>query len=154
MFLLISLMKKKVFPKYGGDDNDNDDDDELVLWYGWLKKGTWTYFQPGPLSEILTTADLWHSASRFWTCPGPKFKLSWMKLYSSDNNYTTVPQSSVVPQHHSITIGYIFLCMMCWFWAFSCWYIQTVMVGIFKITFVLNVYYSRGNLVGLLLHFL
>ena len=153
--LLISLMKKNVFPKYGDDDDDNDDDDELVLLYGWLKRGTLTYyFQPRPLSEILTTANLWHSASRVWTCPEPEFKLSWMKLCSSDNNYSTVPQSSVVPQHHSIMIGYILLCMMCWFWAFSCWYIQIVMVGIFKITFVLNVYYSRGNSVGLSLHFL
>ena len=32
--LLISLMKKNVFPKYGDDDDDNDDDDELVLLYG------------------------------------------------------------------------------------------------------------------------
>ena len=38
--LLISLMKKNVFPKYGDDDDDNDDDDELVLLYGWLKRGT------------------------------------------------------------------------------------------------------------------
>ena len=33
-------MKKNVFPKYGDDDDDNDNDDELVLLYGWLKRGT------------------------------------------------------------------------------------------------------------------
>ena len=36
------------------DDDDDDDDDELFLWY----------FQPGPLSEILTIANLRHAARR------------------------------------------------------------------------------------------
>ena len=31
-----------------------NDDDELFLWYGRLMKGASRYFQPGPLSEILT----------------------------------------------------------------------------------------------------
>ena len=34
------------------------------------------YFQPGPLSEILTIANLRHAASRFWTCAEPEFRLS------------------------------------------------------------------------------
>ena len=38
------------------DDDDEDDEDELFLWYG--------YFQPGPLSEILTILNLQHAASR------------------------------------------------------------------------------------------
>ena len=38
--------------------------DELFLWYGWATKGVKPYFQPGPLSEILTIANLWHAASR------------------------------------------------------------------------------------------
>ena len=45
----------------------------------------------GPLSEILTIANLWHAASRVWTCAEPEFRLSWMKLCSSDNHYTTAP---------------------------------------------------------------
>ena len=45
-------------------DDDDDDDDELFLWYGWPKKGVWPYFQPGPLSEILTIANLRQAASR------------------------------------------------------------------------------------------
>ena len=49
------------------DDNDNeddDDDDELFLWYGRLIKGDYPYFQPRPLSEILTIANLRRAASR------------------------------------------------------------------------------------------
>ena len=30
--------------------------------------------------------------SRVWTCAEPEFRLSWMKLCSSDNHYTTAPQ--------------------------------------------------------------
>ena len=29
--------------------------------------------------------------SRVWTCAEPEFRLSWMKLCSSDNHYTTAP---------------------------------------------------------------
>ena len=37
-------------------------------------------------------ANLWHSMSRVWTCTEPEFRLSWMKLCSSHNHYTMVPQ--------------------------------------------------------------
>ena len=53
------------------------------------------YFQPGALSEILTIANLRHAASRVWTCAEPEFRLSWMKLWGSDNHYTTVPKTKV-----------------------------------------------------------
>ena len=72
-------------------DDDDDDDDELFLWYGWPTKGVYPYFQPGPLSEILTIANLRQAASRVWTCAEPEFRLSWTKLCSSDNHYTTSP---------------------------------------------------------------
>ena len=39
----------------------------IVLWYGWPMKDFKHYFQPGPLSDILTIANLWHTASSFWT---------------------------------------------------------------------------------------
>ena len=32
--------------------------------------------------------------SRIWTCAEPEFRLSWIKLCTSDNYYTTVPQRS------------------------------------------------------------
>ena len=70
-------------------DDDDDDDDELFLWYGWQMKGLYPYFQPGPLSEILTISNLQHATSRIWTCAEPEFRLCWMKLCSSDNHYTT-----------------------------------------------------------------
>ena len=43
------------------DDDDDDDDDELLLWYGWPTRGVWPYFQPGPMSEIFTIANLRHA---------------------------------------------------------------------------------------------
>ena len=49
------------------------------------------YFQPGPLSESLTIANLRHAASRIWTCAKSVFRLWWMKMCSSDNHYTTAP---------------------------------------------------------------
>ena len=50
------------------------------------------YHKPlGPFSEILTIANLRHATSRVWTCAEPEFRLSWMKLCSSDNHYTTAP---------------------------------------------------------------
>ena len=75
----------------GSMDDDAEDDDELFLWYGWPTKGVWLYFQPGPLSEILTIANLRLTASRVWTCAEPDFRLSRMKLGSNDNHYTMAP---------------------------------------------------------------
>ena len=46
------------------DDDDDDYDDELFLWNGSPTKGIKPYFQPGPLSEILTVANLRHAARR------------------------------------------------------------------------------------------
>ena len=40
-------------------------------------------------TEILTIANLWHAASRVWTCAEPEFRLIWMKFRSSDNHNTT-----------------------------------------------------------------
>ena len=45
-------------------DDDDNDDDELFLRYGGPTKGVYLFFQPGPLSKILTIANLRHAASR------------------------------------------------------------------------------------------
>ena len=66
--------------------------DELFLRNGWPTKGVKPYFQLRPLSVILTIANLQHPASRIWAYAEPEFRLCWMKLYSSDNLYTKVPQ--------------------------------------------------------------
>ena len=44
-------------------------------------------------TEILIISNLRHSASRVWTCAEPEFKLSWMKLCSSDNRGATYIES-------------------------------------------------------------
>ena len=67
-------------------------DDELFFGGMVDRRKVNSYFQPGPLSEILTNANLQHATSRVWTCAEPEFRLGWMKLCSSDNHYTTVPQ--------------------------------------------------------------
>ena len=81
------------------DDDDDDDDDELFVWYGWPTKGIWPHFQPGPLSEILTIANLWHVASKIWTYTESEFRLCWMKLSSSDDHYTTAPLKTWIYLH-------------------------------------------------------
>ena len=69
-----------------------DYDDELFLWYGWPVKGIYLYFQPGPLPEFLTIANLQHATSRIGICSEPEFRLCWMKLCSNDNHYTMAQQ--------------------------------------------------------------
>ena len=65
----------------------DDDDEELLLQNDWPTKGVKSYFQPGPLSEILTIVNLWHAVNKIWTCTEAEFKLCQMKLCSSDNHY-------------------------------------------------------------------
>ena len=48
---------------YDDDGDDDHDDNELFLWYGWPTKSVYTYFQLGPLTEILTISNLQHAAS-------------------------------------------------------------------------------------------
>ena len=48
------------------------DDYEMILWYGSPTKGDKPYFQPGPVSKILAIANLWHVASKNWTCAIPE----------------------------------------------------------------------------------
>ena len=50
------------------DDDENDEDYELLLWYGWLTKGVEPYFEPRPLSEILTITNLCHAGLFEWRC--------------------------------------------------------------------------------------
>ena len=62
----------------------------IALWYGWPAKKVSPYFLPGPLSEIFTIANIQHTAKRISTCAEPEFRLSWIKLCSSDKHFTTV----------------------------------------------------------------
>ena len=87
------IYRRTTIPKYDFSDDDDDDDDDDGF-YGMVdrRKAFKPYFQPGPSSEMLTIANLRHAASRVWVCAEPEFRLSWMKLCSSDNHYTTAPQ--------------------------------------------------------------
>ena len=55
------------------------------------RKALLRYFQPGPLSETLTIGNLRQAASRVRACAESEFRLSRIKLCSSDNHYTTAP---------------------------------------------------------------
>ena len=81
---------------------NTDADDELLLWYGWPTKLFNHINQPGPLSEILTIANLWYAASRIWTCAEPDFRLCRMNLCSSDNHYTTASRGLSGTKFHSL----------------------------------------------------
>ena len=64
-----------------------------TIFVEWLnEKLSVAFFQLGLLSEILIITNLWYAVSRIWTWAEPEFRLWWMKLCSSDNNYTTAPQ--------------------------------------------------------------
>ena len=72
-------------------------------WWWWIVFVVWltderplVLFPAGSLSEILTIVNLRHAASKVWTSAEPEFWLSWMKLCSSDNHYTTAPQGKLL----------------------------------------------------------
>ena len=48
------------------------------------KKAFMPYFQPAPLSEILTTANLRHAASRVWTCPESAFVITTKPIVTTN----------------------------------------------------------------------
>ena len=84
--------------------DDDDDNNELFLWYDWPTKSVEPYFQPWPLSEILTIANLRHASRRVWACAEPEFRLSWMKFCSSDNHYTTAPLDKYLVQDLNLNV--------------------------------------------------
>ena len=84
--------------------DDDDDNNELFLWYDWPTKSVEPYFQPWPLSEILTIANLRHASRRVWACAEPEFRLSWMKFCSSDNHYTTAPHDKYLVQDLNLNV--------------------------------------------------
>ena len=74
------------------DEDDDNEDDDLFLWYGWTTKA-FSFISirdhcqrssPSQISDMLL--------NRVWTCVEHEFMLSWMKLCSSDNHYTTALQ--------------------------------------------------------------
>ena len=66
-------------------------------WCWWIALGVWLTDEKClalfPFSEILTITNLLHAASRIWTYTKPVFRLSWTKLWSSNNHYTMAPQN-------------------------------------------------------------
>ena len=69
--LLMWNVEFELKPHDDDDDDDDDGDDKLFLWNGWPKKGVYSYFRTGPLSEILTTTNLGHTARRIWSWGEP-----------------------------------------------------------------------------------
>ena len=85
IYKLLNFFNRYVFQNY---DDDNDDyDDELFRGMVGRRKAFSL-----PLLEIATIANLWHSASRIWTCADAEFRFFWMKLCGSNNHYNTAPQ--------------------------------------------------------------
>ena len=81
----------------GNDDDDDDDgDDDDTCFCGIIdqRRAFIPYFQPGPLSEILTIANVRHAPSRAGTCAEPEFRVYRMKLCSSKMNDKIQTQSS------------------------------------------------------------
>ena len=55
------------------------------------RRKTFRFISSRDMSEILTITNLRHATSRVRICAESEFRLSWMKLCSSDNYYTTEP---------------------------------------------------------------
>ena len=62
-------------------DDDDDDDDELFF----------SLISSRDHCQRSSPSRISDKPSRVWTCAEPEFRLSWMKLCSSDNHYTTTP---------------------------------------------------------------
>ena len=68
----------------------------LILAYNWWWCGRWWWcwwwiVLVGPVSEILTIANLRHAASRFLTYAESEFRLCWIKLW-----ITATPRRNVI----------------------------------------------------------
>ena len=89
----------------------------FFLCCGWPTKGVYPYVQPGPLSEILTIANLRHASSRIWTCAEPEFSQSWMKLWSSAVVITTAKSRYYchVALCTSCCVDWLLLNILCFF---------------------------------------
>ena len=70
----------------------------FVFFMVWLTNERHLAFFPvGSIVSDLHHCESWnlrHAASRTWTCAEPEFRLSWMKLCSSDNHYTALSVST------------------------------------------------------------
>ena len=77
------------------------------------------YFHPGPLSEILTIANLCHSARRIWTYAESEFRLCWIEMCSSDNHYTTVGLVTFIEEILYRKLRFLCSVSICSFWNLS-----------------------------------
>ena len=83
-FNLLNLLQKSILCQIYYDDVE-------LFWRMVDQRKAFTpYFQPRPLSQILIITNFQHAASRVWSCAESEFRFCWMKLCSSDNNYTTL----------------------------------------------------------------
>ena len=71
------------------------DDDKLLLRNGWPTKVVYALFPAGTIFRDSHHRRLRHSASRVWICAESELRLCWMKFYSSNDHYTTVPITTV-----------------------------------------------------------
>ena len=109
-------------------------DNEMALRNGWTTKGVIPCYQPGPLTEILTTANLRHAASRIWNCAEGFVEWSFSSvititslrhIFLPTNSESTVyqyfsPMDRVLFKDSSnknrSTLWSLFYCLYCWVW--------------------------------------
>ena len=66
------------------------------------------YFQPRPLWENLTIANLRHISSRIWTCAEPELGLCWMKLCNSGSQDLLISKKIRIPSRADLNTTPIF----------------------------------------------
>ena len=106
----------------------------MALRNGWTTKGVIPCYQPGPLPEILTTANLRHAASRIWNCAEGFVEWSFsLVITTTPPRHILLPTNSesIVYQYFSpmdrvlfrdsrnkdrSTLWSLFYCLYCWVW--------------------------------------
>ena len=104
---------------------------ELFLRNGWPMKCVKPYVQVGSLSEILTIANLRHTANRIPACTESEFRFCWMNFCCCDNH---------TPRHHHffglltvLQLLYVNLWLLVKWLKFDCFVIE-IGISVFCLT--------------------
>ena len=104
--------------------------------------------------EIHTIANLYYAVSRVWTCAEPEFRLSWIKLCSSDNHYRVSNNDSGIEQcswwlkykHNNIFKVLLFYAFIFFFYCLFVYLLHAyTRFLLFHFVFFLRYQYFSGN---------
>ena len=114
---------------------------ELFLRNGWPMKCVKPYVQVGSLSEILTIANLRHTANRIPACTESEFRFCWMNFCCSDNHCTTAPSLLWLVDNSTVVVyQFVIACEMIEIWLFCDWnWNLSILLNYFAIALLVSV---------------